>query len=360
MILVTGGTGFVGREIVKQLAATGHRIRLLVRHPERAAAFAKKHGCEMATGDVLDPASLEAAMQGATAVVHLVGIIMETPKLSFEKAHAQGTAHVLEAAKRAGVRRIVHMSALGTRAGGRSRYHRTKWEAEELVRQSGLDWTIVRPSVIYGPGDKSLNFLAKWMRWPIDFMNFYGAPNLGGGRSHVQPVAVEDVALVFVRALGNESALGKTYDACGPEAFEWRNLLLIMAQRQGIEARLDDPPFLYALRTVLWTALIALPMGMGVCLIVGDLAVRWAVILTTVWAALLLVACVWREFLFYTVPWGFLHFLAHVAEWILPSWLHFGEQLKMLEEDNTGDPAPVSHDLHLAFKSFAETWKAGE
>jgi NADH dehydrogenase len=125
---------------------------------------------------------------------------------------------VVNAAKQAGVRRYVHLSALGTRTNSLSRYHQTKWAAEECVRQSGLAWTIFRPSVIYGPGDKSINVLAKVIRW-LPFV-----PVLGNGNAKVQPVSVLVVAQAVVGALKNDASVGKTYDLCGPVAFTWNEL----------------------------------------------------------------------------------------------------------------------------------------
>lgn len=157
-------------------------------------------------------------MAGAKCVIHLVGIINEWRENSFDRVHRQATIHVVDAAKKAGIKRYLHMSALGTRANGRSRYHQTKWAAEEYVRRSGLAWTIFRPSVIYGPKDKSVNVLAKVIR-RLPFV-----PVLGHGNSKIQPVAVEVVARAFVAAIKNDDSIGKTYDLCGPEAFTWNEL----------------------------------------------------------------------------------------------------------------------------------------
>src|SRR6266481_10008108 len=108
--------------------------------------------------------SIEGAMQDANCVIHLVGIIYEWKENTFERTHAQATRHVLDEAKKSGVKRFVHMSALGTRENARSQYHQTKWAAEEYVRKSGLAWTIFRPSLIYGAHDKSMNVLAKVLK----------------------------------------------------------------------------------------------------------------------------------------------------------------------------------------------------
>lgn len=308
------------------------------------------------TGDVLDPASLVAAMKDVNAVVHLVGIIHETPRVSFEQAHVEATANVLAAACVAGVTRFVHMSALGTRPEAVSRYHQTKWAAEELVRQSGLDWTILRPSLIYGPGDKSLNFLAAFLRPPFDFWNFYTLPNLGGGTARVQPISVDEVAQSFVRALSNSAAVGKTYDVCGMESLSWSELFLLLAQRQGVEAKLDRSALGFMLRSLLWTTLMGIPALGVIFACYGLVSGTVAVVLVAVWTALLLVARTWCTFLFYTVPLRYPLALAWLAKKLLPRWLHFGEQLAMLAEDNVGDSEPVQRELHLKFGSIKENW----
>ncbi|HEY0257643.1 MAG TPA: SDR family NAD(P)-dependent oxidoreductase, partial [Candidatus Methylacidiphilales bacterium] len=202
MILVTGGTGFVGQEIVRELVAQGYRVRLLARHPERADSLGDRPEIVRVRGDVLKPETLPAAMNGVEAVIHLIGVIAETSQVTFEQAHTEVTSHLLAAAKKAGVTRYLQMSALGTRAGARSRYHITKWEAEELVRRSGMDWTIFRPSLIYGydERDRLLNLLRRLLSWPLDLLQLRAFPLLNGGRALVQPVSVREVAHCFVRA----------------------------------------------------------------------------------------------------------------------------------------------------------------
>lgn len=220
-VLVTGGTGFVGQEILRQLHAAGHSIRLLARRPSSpdACRAAGRFDAELRQGDILSPPSLEAVFSGADAVVHLVGIISEAGRSTFENIHTRGTGNVVAGAKAAGVRRFVHMSALGSRPAARSRYHQTKWAAEELVRQSGLEWTLFRPSIIYGPGDGFVNLFARLSRWsPV-------LPVMGSGQSRFQPVAVGDVAACFVKALTEPRAAGGAYDLCGPEVLTLEQIL---------------------------------------------------------------------------------------------------------------------------------------
>ena len=213
-VLVTGATGFVGREIVRQLQAAGHSTRILVRSPysPRVQEAASRWGAEAHRGDVLEAASLGRALQGMDAVIHLVGIISEVGESTFENVHTGGTRNVVAAAQEAGVRRFVHMSALGARPNAASRYHLSKWAAEELCRHNGLACTIFRPSLIYGPEDHFINLFVKIIRVsPV-------VPLLGSPSARFQPVPVEAVAAAFVRSLGEPKSVGQTYDLCGPEA----------------------------------------------------------------------------------------------------------------------------------------------
>jgi uncharacterized protein YbjT (DUF2867 family) len=218
MIVITGATGFVGEEVVKQVRAAGHPVRAIVRDPRRASWLAERYGAELFHGNVLSASSIEGAIQGAKCVIHLVGIIREWKENTFERAHAQATKHVIDEAKKSGVKRFLHMSVLGTRDNARSRYHQTKWAAEDCVRKSGLAWTIFRPSFIYGPKDVAINTLAKLVR-RLPFV-----PVLGGGNTKIQPISVENVARAFVGAIRNDESINRVYDLCGLEAFTWNEL----------------------------------------------------------------------------------------------------------------------------------------
>ena len=218
MIVITGATGFVGEEIARQAHMAGYPIRAIVRDPQRAQWLAERYGAELVHGNVLYAPSIEGAMEGAKCVIHLVGIIHEQNENTFERAHTRATQHVVDEAKKSKVKRYVHMSALGTRENARSRYHQTKWAAEEYVRKSGLAWTMFRPSFIYGPHDKAINTLAQLVR-RLPFV-----PVLGNGQTKIQPISVENVAKAFVAAVHNDASIGKTYDLCGPDAFTWNEL----------------------------------------------------------------------------------------------------------------------------------------
>jgi len=209
-VFVTGATGFVGRTVVQALRAEGYVVRCLVRRgsePDLRGVGA----IERVEGDVLSPQTLEEGMAGCEAVVHLVGIIREhvPTNTTFYRVHVQGTGNVVAAAASVGVRRYIHMSALGAREGARSRYHQTKWAAEEAVHACSLPWTIVRPSVIYGRGDGFVSLLVRVVRrLPI-------VPLIGGGR--LQPVPVEQVAQGVARALALPAAVKQTYEVGGPD-----------------------------------------------------------------------------------------------------------------------------------------------
>jgi NADH dehydrogenase len=160
-------------------------------------------------------------MEGCATLVHLVGIIRESRVrgITFDRLHRVATENMLGLAREAGVRRYVHMSALGTRPNARSSYHRTKWLAEEAVRQSGLDWTIFRPSIIFGPGDEFMSVLASLVR-RVPVM-----PVLGDGRYRLQPIPVEQVAEGFARAVRTRASVGQTYEVGGPTPYPFVDIL---------------------------------------------------------------------------------------------------------------------------------------
>jgi NADH dehydrogenase len=216
-IFVAGGTGFVGGNLCRSLREAGHEVRLLVhrRHDNLA------DGIEQVEGDATDLQSFVSGVSGCDAVINLIGIIREFPGrgITFEKLHVEATRNMLAAARQAGIGRYLQMSALGTRPNAVSGYHKTKWRAEELVRESGLDWTIFRPSLIFGSGDAFVNMLAELIR------NLPFVPVIGDGKYRMQPIAATDVARCFSMALDIPATVGQTYELCGVDRFNYLEML---------------------------------------------------------------------------------------------------------------------------------------
>ena len=247
-VAVTGATGFVGRSVVRALLDAGHPVRALVRDPAKADRTLPTHDeLEITPGDLFGAGVLDELCAGSSAVIDLVGIRREyRPEVTYQRLHVESTGAVIGAMERTGVDRLLKMSALGTRAEARSEYHKTKFEAERLVRQSGLRWTIVRPSLILGEGGEFLNMARGWARGdepPKHFMPYFESPRPFMKESPrpgisatptIQPVAVEDVAAVFVAAIGSDDAVGEVYPIGGPDRFTWPELL--EAVRDGIGA----------------------------------------------------------------------------------------------------------------------------
>lgn len=224
-VFIAGGTGFVGSQLVKTLREYGHTVRLLV-HKRRSL---DTNSVEQVEGDVTRLESFEHAANGCDAVINLVGIIREFSSrgITFERLHVQATAHVLAATAKAGIRRYLHMSALGTRPNAVSRYHVTKFLAEELVRMSGLETTVLRPSLIYGPNDTFINMLAGQLRLtPI-------MPVIGSGTYRLQPIHVSDVARCFAISLEMPATIGQYYELCGNDRLTYRELLDTIASAMG-------------------------------------------------------------------------------------------------------------------------------
>jgi uncharacterized protein YbjT (DUF2867 family) len=226
-VLVTGGTGFVGTHLTNALLRRGHAVAILARDPE-SARNRYNRPVEVAAGDVLDPASLAAACKGREAIIHLVGIIHESRGQSFDRMHREAAENVLAAARGAGVRRFLHMSAMGAAEEAPSAYGRTKAVGEKAVRASGLDGTIFRPSIIFGPGDGFVSLLASIVRRNPAFI-----PVIGPGTTQFMPVSVYDVARVFADALEKPETAGMTFEVGGPEIFALNDIYREIAAAVG-------------------------------------------------------------------------------------------------------------------------------
>ncbi len=221
MILITGGTGFVGRNIVRRLIQTNQKVRCLVRKTSNVSIF-EGPKLEYSEGDITQPQTLPKAMEGIDTVINLVGIIRESRNATFEKIHADGTANVVNASKKAGVKKFIQMSALGTGPQAISRYHKTKWQGEEAVRASSLDYVIFRPSIICGADDKFVNMFARMIRQTFLTRMM---PVIGSGEYKMQPIYVGDVAHCFVTAALSDKIVNKAYELGGPEQLTFNEIL---------------------------------------------------------------------------------------------------------------------------------------
>lgn len=227
-VFLTGGTGFVGGHVLKRLRDEGHSVRALVRDPEKAKLLADNQ-VELVQGDVVQGTGLDEGVKSCDAVIHLVGIIAQTRTATFEGVHHIGTRNVVEAARRNRIARFVQMSALGARANGVSEYQTSKWKGEEAVRQSGIAFCILRPSLIFGPGSGFVGQMLDIMR---------KAPLLrpvpGNGKPLFRPVFVDDVATCFGQALTNAAATNKTIALGGADQLTLNEVLAEIAHCAGI------------------------------------------------------------------------------------------------------------------------------
>ena len=215
MILVTGGTGFVGGHVVHELRGRDLPVRCLVRDPRKAAKLAG-WGCELAEGDVTDEQSLRRAVAGVDTIVHLVAI-RQGPREQFQRIMVDGTRDLLSAARDAGVGRFVHMSALGTSEETRELvpYYWAKWENEQQVRSSGVPFVIFRPSFVFGPDGGILPTFVKLAKLtPV-------TPIIGSGRQRIQPIWADDLAKIFTEATQQEDIAGRLFELGGPDAVTW-------------------------------------------------------------------------------------------------------------------------------------------
>jgi uncharacterized protein YbjT (DUF2867 family) len=217
-ILVTGGTGYVGPKVVHALRARSHDVRALVRDRSDAKTL-EAWGCELSEGDVTDPESLRAAIENVECVVHLVAIIKGSPE-EFERVMAQGTRDLVAAAAAAGVRRFVLMSALGTSEENRGLvpYYRAKWDMEQAVKGSTLEYVVFRPSFVFGSDGGVLPMFIRQVRWsPI-------TPVVGDGNQRLQPIWVDDVAAFFAESVSAAGVGGRTFELGGPDVVTWNEL----------------------------------------------------------------------------------------------------------------------------------------
>jgi uncharacterized protein YbjT (DUF2867 family) len=227
-VLMTGGTGYIGQTLREKLRGLGHDVRLLVRrgsaHKVPAGA-----GFEVVEGDILDSHACLKAADGCQAVVHLVGIIREHPHdgTTYVAMHTEATYNIVDATRRMGLERFVHMSALGARPDAPSGYHTTKFEAESIVRDSILRWTIFRPSVVFAPGSEFIRQLVDLVHRPV-------VPVVDGGKAQLQPVSLDNLTDAMARSLSMPETQGVSFDVAGPDRVKFADLLDQIARHYSL------------------------------------------------------------------------------------------------------------------------------
>ena len=251
MILLTGATGFVGRRVARDLQARGSHVRALAHRPGLEHLF-EGEGIEVRYGDVKDSDFLRATMDGVDGVVHLVAVIKEQGDSTFERVNHQGTASVARAAHEAGVKWLVHLSAIGAADRPQFPYLRSKWMAEQAVVDSGLPYTILRASIQFGEGDEFINTLAGLVKgMPV-------IPVAGDGRARFQPIAVEEVAECIVQAVEREELRGRVIEIGGPEHVSYDQIIDAIVSTYRLRRLRAHVP-LAVMRKMVWLMERALP-----------------------------------------------------------------------------------------------------
>lgn len=234
-VLVTGASGFVGSHVIPEFVGAGHRVVALVRSPRAGETVRRRLQPELAaavelrTGDVLAPDTLPSAMAGVDAVVHLVAIPRDwNGGKELLRVNLGGTQNVIAAMQRSGVRRLVHLGALGVEDREQLNYAKSKARAERAVQESGLDWTILKPSLLFGPRDGFFNIVADLVRIPAPLV-----PVPGDGKSRFQPLHVGDLALCLRLALERPETIGQVYELGGPRTWTYREITEEVARAVG-------------------------------------------------------------------------------------------------------------------------------
>jgi NADH dehydrogenase len=259
-VSVFGGTGFLGRRLVRRLATEGVTVRVAVRHPERARGLGAA-GLDRVTvlcADVRDQASVAAAVAGAEAVVNAVSAYVEKGGVTFEAVHEQGAKTLAQESAAAGVARFVLVSGIGADPESGSSYIRARGRGERAVQQAFPGVTVVRPGAMFGPGDALFGTLADVARLlPV-------LPLIGGGRTRLQPVYVEDVAEAIARVLADPGTAGGTYELAGPGVYTLRELVGITLRLIGRRRLLVPVPFAVAeVQARLFELLPSAPLTIG-------------------------------------------------------------------------------------------------
>ena len=257
LVTVFGGSGFIGRYVVRNLARAGWQVRVAVRRPDEAL-FLKTAGdvgqVTPVAANIRDDASVNAACVGADAVVNLVGILYEGGRQKFDAVQAEGAGRVARAAKVAGAKRFVQISAIGADANSDSAYARSKAAGEAKVAMAFPGATILRPSIVFGPEDNFFNRFAKMA------MLSPALPLIGGGNTRFQPVYVGDVAAAVAKAIEDAGTAGNTYELAGPRAYTFRELLRLMLNEIGRCRLLVPLPFALAMLKATFLQLLPMPL----------------------------------------------------------------------------------------------------
>jgi uncharacterized protein YbjT (DUF2867 family) len=222
-ILVLGGSGFVGRYVVNRFVRAGHRVVVPTRRRENARHLILLPTVDVVSADIQDPAALRQWVTGVSAVVNLVGILNESRRQTFARVHVELVQNLIAACRTAGVRRLLQMSALNADVDGPSRYLRSKGQAEAAIVASGLEWTIFRPSVIFGREDRFLNLFATLER-------FLPVMAIAAAETRFQPVFVGDVAQCVAQAFADDATIGREYPLCGPDIYSLRELVAFVGK----------------------------------------------------------------------------------------------------------------------------------
>ena len=240
LAVVFGGSGFIGRNVVRELAARGWRVRVAVRRPH-LAQFLRPMGAvgqiQLAQANIRYPESVAQALKGADAVINLVGILAEEGGQKFQSVQADGSRTVAQLAADAGASQMVHVSAIGAAADSESKYARTKAEGEAAVRELMPQATVLRPSIVFGQQDEFFNRFAQMAKFVP------ALPLIGGGKTQFQPVYVDDVADAICAALESPAHQGRTFELGGPEVFTFKELLALMLRVIGRDRLLLPLPF---------------------------------------------------------------------------------------------------------------------
>ena len=234
-VTVVGGTGFIGRRLVERLVGRGVSVRIVSRHAEDDGGPAPR--IERIVGSIEDPSTLERAVDGAAAVVNLVGTTAAKSERQFYSLHRDIPGRLAEAARLAGVRRLVHVSAMGIGLDAPSLADRSKAAGENTVRAAFPDSNFVRPALVYGPGDHFFTRFARLVR------SAPAIPLIGGGRTRFQPMHVEDVAEAMARMLEEPGTVGRVFELGGSEIFSFRELIERLCRAVGRRPWLASIPF---------------------------------------------------------------------------------------------------------------------